>query len=48
MALSQNKGNSITFQKRKTMLVQADKSFETKIYEGLFNEALFISGLESC
>lgn len=29
------------------MLEQADKSSETKIYEGLFNKVLFISELES-
>lgn len=38
MVLSQNKGdewkgNSITYQKRKAMLEQADKSSETKIYK---------------
>lgn len=29
------------------MLEQADKSSETKIYEGLFNKVLLISDLES-
>lgn len=51
MTLSQNKGdeykgNSIKFQKRKTVLEQADKDSERKVYESLFNKTLFISELE--